>query len=137
MEDYMNPYIVYVKLDERNLIADVNSSAFPINTDAWTEIDCGYGDKYHHAQGNYFDQPIYDDRSIKQYKAVTVNDAPEGEIIAEFVKDGVTYWIFERTQEEMDADYAARPAPPPSDKERIKALEEELIAAKILLGLEV
>lgn len=33
-----------------------------------------------------------------------------------------------RTQEEMDADYAARPAPPPSDKERITALEEALTA---------
>ena len=33
-----------------------------------------------------------------------------------------------RTQEEMDADYAARPASPPSDKERITALEAQLAA---------
>lgn len=122
------PYKVYVKLDEHNLISDVNSSAFLLDVEGWTEIDRGYTQRHHHAQGNYFDKPIYDDRGIKRYKAVTVIDAPEGEIIAEFVKDGVTYWIFERTQEEMDADYASRPAPPPSDKDRIKALEDQLAA---------
>lgn len=118
MEDYMNPYIVYVMLDERNLIADVNSSAFLTDTTGWTEIDSGYGDKYNHAQGNYFPKPLYDDRGIKRYK---LEDSKP----------------VERTQEEMDADYAALPPPPPSDKERIAQLEEELKAAKILLGLEV
>lgn len=129
MEDYIKqPYIVYVRLDERNLISTVNSSAFLFNTDGWTEIDRGYTQRHHHAQGNYFKKPIYDDRGIKRYKAVTVIDAPEGEIIARVFKDGVEYLIFERTQEEMDADYAERPAPPPSDKERIKALEDQLAA---------
>lgn len=136
MEFEMKPYIVYIKTDDANRIMDVNSSAFLPNTDGWIEIDSGFGYEYRHAQGNYFPKPIYDDRGIKRYKAVTVNDAPEGEIIAEFVKDGVTYWIFERTQEEMDTDYVP-PEIKPSDKERIEALEEELKAAKILLGLEV
>lgn len=128
MEDYMNPYIVYVKLDERNLITAVNSSAFLSDTTGWTEIDRGYTQRHHHAQGNYFPKPIYDDRGIKRYKAIPFVDAPEGEIIARFFKDGVEYLIFERTQEEMDADYAALPPPPPSDKERIKALEDQLAA---------
>lgn len=118
MEDYMTPYIVYVKLDERNLIADVNSSAFLTDLTGWTEIDKGYTQRHHHAQGNYFDKPIMDDRGIKRYK----------------LEDGK---LVERSQEEMDADYADLPPPPPSDKERIAQLEEELKAAKILLGLEV
>ena len=41
----------------------------------------------------------------------------------------------ERTQEEMDADYTP-PVSKPSDADRIAALEEELAAAKILLGVE-
>lgn len=107
MEDYIQPYIVYVKLDERKLIADVNSSDFLSDTDGWTEIDRGYTQRHHHAQGNYFPKPIMDERGIWRYKLV----------------DGKPV---ERTQEEMDADYASRPAPPPSDKERIKALEDQL-----------
>lgn len=114
----MKPYIVYVKLDDANCITAVDSCAFLTDTDGWIEIDSGYGDKYHHAQGNYFTQPIMDERGICRYRLVL----------------GVPQ---ERTQAEMDADYAARPAPPPSDKERIAQLEEELKAAKILLGLEV
>jgi len=123
----MKPYIVYVKLDDANCITAVDSSAFLADMDGWTEIDSGYGDKYHHAQGNYFLKPIRDERGIKRYKAYPFVDAPEGEIIAEFVKDDVTYWIFERTQEEMDADYVP-PVHQPSDKERIAALEAQLAA---------
>ena len=124
MEHEMQPYIVYVKTDAQNCITAVNSSAFLSDATGWTEIDSGYGDKYHHAQGNYFDKPIRDERGICRYK----------------LEDGKPV---ERTQEEMDADYASRPAPPPSDKERLTALEqqnaelsEQLAAAKILLGLE-
>lgn len=117
MEDYMNPYIVYVKTDDANRITAVNSSAFLLDLTGWTEIDRGYTQRHHHAQGNYFPKPIYDDRGIKRYK----------------MEDGKPV---ERTQEEMDADYASLPPPPPSDKERIAQLEEELKAAKILLGVE-
>lgn len=105
----MQPYLVYVKLDDQNRITAVNSSAFLPDVTGWTEIDSGYGDRYHHAQGNYFDKPIMDERGIYRYKLV----------------DGKPV---ERTQEEMDADYAARPASPPSDKERIAALEAQLAA---------
>ena len=105
MEYEMKPYIVYVKTADANRITAVNSSAFLTNTDGWTEIDSGYGDKHHHAQGNYFDQPIMDDRGIYRYKLVDRKPV-------------------ERTQEEMDADYVP-PVHQPSDKERITALEEE------------
>lgn len=111
MEFEMEPYIVYVKLDENNLIAAVNSSAFLSNTEGWTEIDRGYTQRHHHAQGNYFDKPIIDDRGIKRYK----------------LEDGKPV---ERTQEEMDADYAAIPVPEPQPDptERIVALETALKA---------
>jgi len=102
------PYIVYIKTDDANCITAVNSSAFLRDTDGWTEIDSGYGDKYHHAQGNYFPKPIMDERGIWRYKLV----------------DGKPV---ERTAEEMDADYVP-PAHQPSDKERIAQLEAALIA---------
>lgn len=110
------PYIVYVKTDDENRITAINSSAFLRDTDGWTEIDRGYGDKYHHAQGNYFPMPIMDERGIYRYKLV--DDKP-----------------VERTQEKMDADYMP-PVTKPTPEERIAQLEEELAAAKILLGLE-
>ena len=116
MEFEMQPYIVYVKADDQNRITAINSSAFLPDPSGWQEIDSGFGDKYHHAQGNYFDKLIYDDRGIKRYKLV----------------DGKPV---ERTQEEMDADYTP-PVPKPSEADRITALEEELAAAKILLGVE-
>lgn len=107
------PYIVYVKTDDANRITDVNSNTFLTDTDGWTEIDSGYGDKYHHAQGNYFDKPLYDERSICLYKLV----------------DGKPV---ERTQEEMDADYVP-PEVKPTDAERISQLESEkkLLTAQV------
>ena len=109
----MRPYIVYVKVDESNRVTSINSSAFLADITGWTEIDSGYGDKYHHAQGNYFDKPLYDDRGICRYKLV----------------DGKPV---ERTQEEMDADYVP-PEVKPTDAERISQLESEkkLLTAQV------
>lgn len=108
MEFEIEPYIVYVKIDDANRITAVNSSAFLRNTEGWTEIDRGYTQNHHHAQGNYFDKLIYDDHGIKRYKLV----------------DGKPV---ERTQEEMDADWI-EPAPQPAPDNRIAALEEQLAA---------
>lgn len=113
----MDDYIVYIKTDIQGRVIAVNSSAFLTDTTGWTEIDSGAGDKYHHAQGNYLDKPICTDDGGYQYKLV----------------DGA---VVERTAEEIAADLAAQPTPPQSDAERIAALEEELAAAKILLGVE-
>lgn len=65
-----NPYIVYVKPNDSGYITAVNSSAFLTDTTGWTEIDSGYGDKYHHAQGNYFPKPIRTDGGAFRYKLV-------------------------------------------------------------------
>lgn len=82
MEDEV--YIVYAKIDSENRIISVNSSAF-ILPDWGTKIDQGYGDKYHHAQGNYFPQPIYTEDGIHRYK----------------LEDGQAV---ERTEEEIEQD---------------------------------
>ena len=109
----MQPYVIYVKVDESNRITAINSSAFLADVTGWTEIDSGYGDKYHHAQGNYFDKPLCDERGICRYKLV--NSKP-----------------VERTQEEMDADYMP-PEVKPTDAERISQLESEkkLLTAQV------
>ena len=109
----MRPYIVYVKVDESNRVTSINSSEFLTDVTGWTEIDSGYGDKYHHAQGNYFDRPLYDERGICRYKLV--NGKP-----------------VERTKEEMDADYVP-PEVNPTDTERILQLESEkkLLTAQV------
>lgn len=86
-------YIVYVQTDRHNRITAVNSSAF-VSGDWGTEIDRGYGDKYHHAQGNYFSRPIYTEDGIPRYK----------------LEDGKAV---ERTKEEIEADRAAIPEPGP------------------------
>lgn len=64
------PYIVYVKYNPSGYITAVNSSAFLTKTAGWTEIDSGYGDKYHHAQGNYCPLPIMTDGGAYRYKLV-------------------------------------------------------------------
>lgn len=63
-------YIVYVKVNESGYITAVNSSAFLADVTGWVEIDRGYGDKYHHAQGNYFPEPIIIMGGAYRYKLV-------------------------------------------------------------------
>lgn len=105
----IEPYIVYVRIDDTNRIVDINSNAFLTDISDWIEIDRGFGDKYHHAQGNYFPKPIYEERGIPVYKYV------DGEVL-------------ERTQEEIDADYH-EPVPQPSETDlalvELAALESE------------
>lgn len=66
----MEPYIVYGKPNSDGYITAVNSSAFLPDLTGWVEIDRGYGDKYHHAQGNYFPLPIMTDGGAYRYKLV-------------------------------------------------------------------
>lgn len=103
MDNMMEPYIVYVLTDSEGRITAVNSSAFVAEPVGWTPIDSGYGDRYHHAQGNYFGDPIYDERGICRYKLAG------GQPV-------------ERSTEEMDADWV-EPQPQPSVQERLDALE--------------
>ena len=65
----MDEYKVYVRTDSGGIITDINSSAF-ISGDGWTEIDCGEGDRFHHAQGNYLERGLTGVDGIYNYKLV-------------------------------------------------------------------
>ena len=92
-------YIVYVKPNDSGYITTVNSSAFLPDPTGWTEIDGGYGDKYHHAQGNYFPLPIITLGGAYRYKLV--NGKP-----------------VECTPEEIaDQEAALQPEPTPAEPE--------------------
>ena len=98
-------YIVYVKTNSIGYITAVNSSAFLDDTTDWTEIDSGNGDKYHHAQGNYFPQPIITEGGAYRYRVV----------------EGVPT---ECTAEEIAAqEDALKPVPSPTLESRVETLE--------------
>lgn len=101
-------YTVYVRTNESNSIIELNSNEFIDDTSGWIQIDKGMGDKYHHAQGNYFDMPLYDMNRCANYKLV--DGKPEL-----------------RTTEEKQAEISNRPAPLPTGEDRIKALEESML----------
>lgn len=65
-----NTYIVYVKTNSEGYITAVNSSAFLDDITDWIEIDSGYGDKYHHAQGHYFTKSVMTMSGVYYYKLV-------------------------------------------------------------------
>lgn len=110
MDDYMEqPYIVYIKPDDAQRITAVNSSAFLTDLTGWVEIDRGFGDRYHHAQGNYFPDTIMDERGIYRYL---------------HTPDAEPKWR-ERTQEEMGADYT-EPEAQPTLEIRVSVLEEKV-----------
>lgn len=102
-------YTVYVRADETGRIVEVNSIAFMADTAGWTAIDEGYGDKYHHAQGNYFPLPLYGTDGCANYK----------------MENGV---VLERTEEEKETEISNRPKPLPTGEERLAALEEAMLA---------
>lgn len=101
-------YTVYIRTDEAGRIVEVNSNAFLVDTAGWTAIDEGYGDKYHHAQGNYFSKPSYDEQWCANYK----------------IENSI---VLERTEEEKEIEISNRPKPLPTGDERLAALEEAML----------
>jgi hypothetical protein len=81
---------VFIKVNENNCVTAVNSSIFLTDLTGWVQIDEGIGDKYVHAQGNYFHKTLTEENGVYQYKYV----------------DGV---VLERTTEEIQADIANIP----------------------------
>lgn len=86
-------YKVFIQTSN-GIITAINSDAFLADTDGWTLIDEGDGDKFHHAQGNYLPLSIMTDERVYRYKLVDGKAA-------------------ERTAEEIQADIDAIPPPPP------------------------
>lgn len=111
MKDIFDPYHVYVQTDGHGRIIAVNSSAF-VPAEWGTEIDSGFGDRFHHAQGNYFTDGLYTEDGIPRYKLV------EGK-------------AQERTEEEIQADRDAIPEPviPPTNAEL--EVENKMLRAQL------
>lgn len=93
---------VYIKTDSSGNVMAVNSSIFLSDLTGWTAIDEGIGDKYVHAQGNYFEKPLTDDNGIYRYK----------------YSNGAVY---EKTEEEIETEISALPKPPMTETELLKA----------------
>lgn len=98
-------YTVYIKANSGGHIVAINSSAFLAVTTGWVEIDSGNGDRYHHAQGNYFEKPIRTPGGAYRYKLV---DGKPVECTAEEIAK----------QEE-----ALKPVPTPTLEDRVGTLE--------------
>lgn len=134
------PYKVLVCVDDAGRVAQINSDAFVADTGGWMEIDSGWGDRYHHAQGNYLPGPLMDIRSILRYMAAPVAEWQGREAFHHFIYKGVEWAIYKRTQEEMDADYTP-PEQKPTTEQRVDSLETTtndiiLILADIIGGGE-
>ena len=96
---------VFIKTDSKNRITAVNSEIFISDFSGWVEIDSGDGDKFAHAQGNYFPKPVMDENGVYRYK----------------FQNGI---ISERSADEMAADMP-EPAPvPPTNAELAAAIAE-------------
>lgn len=64
------PIKVYVKVNENNEIIEVGSSIFIKDLTGWIEIDSGFGDKYAHAQSQYFENPLINNDSGYNYRYI-------------------------------------------------------------------
>ena len=102
-------YSIYAKTGAQNRIVQINSSAFLKDVANWTKIDEGTGDRYHHAQGNYFPLPVVNVDGTHNYKLI----------------DGVPV---ETTAKEKADELAAMPPAAPTQQQRIAALESALLA---------
>lgn len=104
------PTKVYIKTDDSGNVTAVNSGIFlsNLNLTGWIYIDEGYGDKYAHAQGHYFDKPIMTDDGICRYK---------------YVDNAVA----EKTDEEIAGEIEQLPEPEPTENERLTALENAML----------
>ena len=97
---------VYAKINENNIITDINSSIFLNNIEGYIKIDEGSGDKYAHAQGNYLEKSLVDESGRYNYKF------EEGKIL-------------ELTEEEKNALFKKHEAAPSKQSEINSALLQE------------
>ena len=103
---------VYIRTDGQARITRCEGEyTLPSDLTDWILIEEGQPcDRLNLAQSHYFDSGLYTMDGIPRYRW-----------------DGSA--AVERTEEELEADRAARPAPPPTTDERITILEEQLVQA--------
>ena len=124
-----NKISVYIKTDSDGNITDINSDIFIEDTENWIKIDEGTGDKYAHAQGNYFSESVITENGIYRYKyidnEVVEKTAEEIENETENNENDTEFSETERIQAEMLL-----------NQERIitKQNEHDEILAELLLG---
>ena len=79
MEEYIDnltdevleePIKVYIKVNANNEIVKVGSSIFIKDTTRWIKIDEGYGDRYSHAQSQYFPNSLMNENGTYNYKFI-------------------------------------------------------------------
>ena len=110
---------VYIQIDNQGRILRCDGGyTTPSDLTGWIEIDEGTGDKYNLCQSHYFDGGLYTMDGIPRYRW-----------------DGTQ--AVERTEEELEADRAARPAPPPTTEEVLLELaaDHEARLCEIELGV--
>ncbi len=85
MEEYFNESIkVYIKVNEKNDITRIGSSIFLNDVSGWIKIDEGYGDKFAHAQSQYFDKPLQSENGKFNFKYIN------GEVVGlSFENEGI------------------------------------------------
>jgi len=110
----MNEYksSVYILTDDQNRITRCDGGyTTPADLTGWIKIDEGTGDKYNLCQSHYFEGGLYTFDGIPLYKYTNGAVQP-------------------RTDNEIAADRAAIPAPPPSPIEQLRT-ENTLLRAQI------
>ena len=108
----MDKIKVYVKLDENKIITQINSSIFLKDMTDYICIDEGTGDKYAHAQGNYLEKGLTDEKGRYNYKWYRNK-------------------LVELSDEEKEELFPT-PTPQPTNDERLEALESAML--EMILG---
>lgn len=61
---------VYIKTNYLGQITDVGSNVFIKDIYNWIYLDSGYGDRYAHAQSQYFPKPLIKDDGTYRYSYI-------------------------------------------------------------------
>ena len=101
---------VYIQTDTEGRILRCDGGyTTPADLTGWTKIDEGTGDKYNLCQSHYFESGLYTMDYIPRYRW-----------------DGSAAVL--RSEEELEEDRAARPAPEPTEQEQLRADVDFLLA---------
>lgn len=105
---------VYVKTDSNSVITEINSDVFLSDVEGYTMIDEGVGDRFAHAQGNYLEYGLMDDKGRYNYK----------------LQEGNVVELTEAEKQELFHD----PEPTPSDTEILGQMATDAEIERMELG---